>query len=581
MNIKSALYSATMGQPAKLRPMIIWTIIEYFFRGAPYGFGLMVIWEIFEPLQNPGSELNVNRIIGACVGIAISMILLYIFSKKAYFASYKTGYDITSEGRKEVTRHLKKLPMGFYNSRDPGDIGAYIVSDYANIEQMVTHMVPQFFGALAMPTILVASLFAFSWELALATFLVIPLSYPMLLLTNRIVATLGKRHQKTKIESASRMIEYIQGIKLIKSFNLGGEKFERLEKAFRKLKKDSIKLEAAPGPTIIFASLILNSGIVLIILLGFSLLLSAEIPLAVYILFLVMGIHIYQPLIHAMTFMAEMNYMKMGAERIEDLINTQTLPEGDANTTTDKHTIEFKDVHFSYHNTQVINGFSYSIPENSLTAFVGPSGSGKTTLTRLIARFWDVDSGEVKIGGINIKSFASDYLLSKISIVFQDVYLFNDTIYNNIRIGKEDATREEIIEAAKTAQCYDFIMDLPHKFGTVIGEGGSTLSGGEKQRISIARAILKDAPIILLDEATASLDPENEIYIQKAIDDLIKNKTVIIIAHRLQTIQNADQIIVLDKGQNIESGTHEELLKNKALYYNLWTEQQRIKGWKF
>lgn len=581
MNITSALYSATMGQPKKLRPMIFWTLAEYFFRGAPYGFGLMVIWEIFKPLQDQATSLDVQKIIWACVGIAVSLIFLYIFSRKAYFASYEAGYDITAEGRKEVARHLKKLPMGFYNSRDPGDIGAYIVSDYANIEQMVTHMVPQFFGALAMPAVLVASLFAFSWQLALATFLVIPLSYPMLLLTNKIVATLGGKHQKTKIESASRMIEYIQGIKLIKSFNLGGEKFERLEKAFRKLKKDSIKLEAAPGPSIIFASVILNSGIVLIILLGFSLLLSSEVPLAVYILFLVMGIHVYQPLIHAMTFMAEMNYMKMGAERIEELINTKPLPDGDEKNKIENHQIEFKNVNFSYHNTKVIDHFSYTIPEKSLTAFVGPSGSGKTTLTRLIARFWDVESGEVKIGGQNIKSFTSDYLMSKISIVFQDVYLFNDSIYNNIRIGKEEATKEEIVQAAKIAQCYDFIMELPKQFETLIGEGGNTLSGGEKQRISIARAILKNAPIILLDEATASLDPENEIYIQKAIDDLIRNKTVIIIAHRLQTIQNADQIIVLDKGQKKESGTHEELLQNKALYYNLWTEQQRIKGWKF
>lgn len=580
MNVSAALSSATMGNPKRLRPMIWWTIVEYFFRGSPYGITLFIVWELFKPLQNPGTSLDVQKITMACISMFVSLILLYIASKKAYFASYKAGYEICADGRKEVTRHLKRLPMGFYNSRDPGDIGAYVVSDYANIEQMVTHMVPQFFGALAMPLVLLTGLFFFNWELALAATLVIPLSWPMLLLTNYVVRKFGGRHQKVKVESTSRMIEYIQGIRLIKAFNLGGSKFERLERAFRKLKKESIRLEAAPGPTIVFASVILNGGIILITLLGFSMLLSADVSLPVYILFLVLGVHIYQPLLHAMTFMAEMNYMKLGADRIEKLRKTPLL---ETNMEKEVHCadIEFRNVHFSYKDAEVINGISLKIPEQSLTALVGPSGSGKTTLTRLIARFWDVDEGEVLIGGKNIKNYCSDTLMSQLSIVFQDVYLFNDTIYNNIRIGKEDAREEEIIAAAKTAQCHSFIDALPEKYNTMVGEGGSTLSGGEKQRISIARAILKNAPIVLLDEATASLDSENELYIQKAIDDLVKNKTVIIIAHRLHTIQKADKIVVIDKGQIAEEGTHEHLLASKGLYKSLWDEQQRLKGWKF
>ncbi|MCT4638537.1 MAG: ABC transporter ATP-binding protein/permease [Bacteroidales bacterium] len=581
MKISTILNSATMGNPKRMYPMIWWTLLEYFFRGAPYGITLFVVWELFKPLQNPGTGLDISKIVIACISLAVSLLLLYLTSKKAYFKAYKTGYDICAEGRQKVAAHMKKLPMGFYNQRDPGDIGAYIVTDYANIEQMTTHIVPQFFGALIMPLILLIGLFFFEWKLALAATMVIPLAWPMLKLTNYIVKKLGVKHQKIKVNASSRMIEYIQGIRLIKAFNLGGTKFERLEKSFQNLKKASIKLEAAPGPTIIFASVLLNGGIVLIILLGFTYLLSAQVTLPVYILFLIMGVHIYQPLIHAMTFMAEMNYMKLGADRIDTLIKTPFLPEGSITEKQNIESIEFNNVHFSYNNIEVLKGLSLKIKVNTLTALVGPSGSGKTTLTRLIARFWDVNSGEILINGNNIKDYNSNNLMSMISIVFQDVYLFNDTIYNNIRVGREDATEAEIIEAAKLAQCHEFINSMPDKYQTMVGEGGSTLSGGEKQRISIARAILKDAPIILLDEATASLDPENELFIQKAINDLIRNKTVIIIAHRLNTIKNADNIVVINQGEITEQGRHHELMNNNSLYKNLWDEQQKIKGWKF
>jgi ATP-binding cassette subfamily B protein len=517
MKISAMIHSATMGQPKLLRPMIWWSIAEYFFRGAPYGITLFVVWELFKPLENPGTSLDTGKIVVACAAMAVSLVLLWFAGRKAYFASFATGYRITADNRKSVAAHLKALPMGFYNTRDPGDIGAYVVSDYANIEQMVTHMIPQFFGALAMPLVLLAGLYFFNWKLALAATLVLPLAWPMLKLTNFIVGKLGKVHQKIKVATASRMIEYIQGIRLIKAFNLGGEKFVRLEKAFRDLKRASIRLEAAPGPTLVGASLILNGGMILIVLLGFTMLLDGSLSIPVYILFLVLGMHIYAPFIHAMMFLAEMNYTSLGANRVEALRATPPLPTGKNIGKIDRFDIAFNDAHFSYHDTKVIDGITLEIPQKSLAAFVGPSGSGKTTLTRLIPRFWDVAGGSVTLGGVDIKDLAPDYLMSLVSIVFQDVYLFNDTIYNNIRIGREDAGREEILEAARAAQCHDFIEALPDNYDTMVGEAGSTLSGGEKQRISIARAILKNAPIILLDEATASLDPENEVSIQQAI----------------------------------------------------------------
>lgn len=581
MNFKKILNSATMGHPERLRPMILWTILEYFFRGIPYGFAILVIWEVFKPLENPGATLNITNVIIACVGILVSVILLNWAARKAYIASYANGYSICADGRQDIAAHMRRLPMGFYNSRDPGDIGAYIVNDYTNIETLVTHLVPQFFGAVAMPLVLIACLFTFSWKLALIALLVIPFALPFTRLTRWIMGVVGKKHQQVKVNAQSRMIEYIQGIKLIKAFNLGGTKFDRLERSFRELKKMSIKVESVPAPTIIFASIILNAGMVLIMIVGFSMLLNVEISLPVYIMFVVLSIHIYQPLIHALTFMGEINYMELGVKRVEELRNAPLLSEGDPNEVFRNYDIEFRDVCFSYKNVNVINGVSLTIPQGKLTALVGPSGSGKTTLTRLIARFWDVTGGEILIGGKPLDAYTTDNLLQQISIVFQDVYLFNDTVYNNIRIGREDASREEIEEAAKIAHCHDFIMSLPDGYDTMVGEGGNTLSGGEKQRISIARAVLKNAPVVLLDEATASLDPENEQYIQQAINGLVKDKTVIVIAHRLNTISRADKIVVLNEGRIEEEGMHDELLSNGGLYRQLWDEQQRLKGWKF
>jgi ATP-binding cassette, subfamily B, bacterial IrtB/YbtQ len=580
MKFRDIINSATLGNPKRLRPMIMWTMLEYFFRGAPYGYAILVIWYIFEPLQHLELTLNIAGIVYSCIGLLISIGLMLWANSKSYFAAYEEGYKICAEGRVQIAGHLRKLPMGFYNSKDPGDIGAYIVTDYANIETLVTHLIPQFFGAISMPIVALSMLLFFNWQLALMAALVIPLAWPLAKLSTYIIRSTGKKQQKTKVEAASRMIEYVQGIKLIKAFNLGGTRFERLENVFRRLKKDCIRLEAGSGPTMILASFVLNSGLVLITLFGMTFLFSGSLSLPFYILFLVIGTRIYEPLVHALMFLGELNYMQLGVERIEALRKSPLLPEGNQ-ALPDRYDIEFNHVNFSYNRVPVLNDFSVRLPTHSFTALVGPSGSGKTTVTRLIARFWDTDSGEIRIGGNAIQSYNNDLLLASISIVFQDVYLFNDTIYNNIRIGKEDATDEEIIAAAKAARCHEFIAALPEKYQTMVGEGGSSLSGGEKQRISIARAILKNAPIVLLDEATASLDPENELYIQQAINDLVRNKTVIVIAHRLNTIRQADKIVVIDKGHVMEQGKHEELLAINGLYKALWDEQQRVKGWKF
>ncbi|AHC13796.1 ABC transporter ATP-binding protein [Salinispira pacifica] len=330
------------------------------------------------------------------------------------------------------------------------------------------------------------------------------------------------------------MLEYLQGMRLIKAFKLTGTKFERLEKTFRRLKTLSIKLEAGGGPTIMLSSFALHAGFTLIILFGLTFLFASTLGLPVYIMFLIIDTRVYEPLIQAFIFLGELNYYQISTERLEKLRSTPALTGREPDLRPSGYDIEFENVHFRYHDTEVLKGVSLAIPEHSLAAFVGPSGSGKTTMTRLIARFWDVTDGVIRLGGRDLRDYSPETILASVSMVFQDVYLFNDTILNNIRVGNTEASLEEVIETAKTARAHEFIERLPDGYDTMVGEGGSTLSGGEKQRISIARAMLKDAPIILLDE-----------------------------------------------GRIVEQGTHEELLHAGGLYSRMWEEQRAARGYKF
>ena len=581
MNILSIMKAATMGDTKRLRPMILWTMLEYLLRGAPYGILLAVVWELFKPLQSPGAGLNISALIGLSAAMAASLALLYAVSRKAYLRMYSETYELCAEGRLEIGDHLRKLSMGFFNTRDPGMIGSYLIDDYANVEFMLSHLVPQIFGAAVMPALLLVFLAFQNWRLALVAALVIPAALPFTILSRAFITYFGKKHQKARIAASSRMLEYVQGMRLIKAFNLTGTKFERLEQTFRTLKSLSIKLEAGAGPTVLLSGFVLHSGLTLIILFGLTFLFADALPLPTYLMFLILGTRVYEPLMQALTFLGEFNYYQLGVERLEHLRNTPALAGTAPQIKPKRFDIQFENVRFRYHDTDVLNNVSLKIPERSLVAFVGPSGSGKTTMTRLIARFWDVTEGAIKLDGRDIRMYDPDDVLASVSMVFQDVYLFKDSVINNIRVGKKDASMEEIVAAAKKARCHEFIEKLPEGYDTMVGEGGSTLSGGEKQRISIARAILKDAPVVLLDEATASLDPENELHIQQAIDDLVQRKTVVVIAHRLNTVVHADNIVVLDNGSIVEQGAHDELMRAEGLYRRMWDEQQRVRTWKF
>jgi ATP-binding cassette subfamily B protein len=372
--------------------------------------------------------------------------------------------------------------------------------------------------------------------------------------------------------------EYLEGIKVVKAFALAGEKSAALKNALRRMLKEAILFEGTTGIFVTLAMTVLQVGIGIVALVGVTLLTGGQIKAIPLLTFLLISVKIYSPLVVILTLLPEFFYTLVSTRRMRTL-RLETPMTGDENAELTGFTVELKNVSFAYNNEDVIHNFSLSIPQNGVTALVGPSGSGKTTVSRLVARFWDVKSGSITIGGRNIREIDPERLMRYMSFVFQDVVLFNDTVINNIRIGKQGATDEEVYAAAKAARCDGFIGEMPQGYETVIGENGSTLSGGERQRVSIARALLKNAPIVLLDEATASLDPENETQIQAAVSELVKGRTVIVIAHRLRTVIGADKIAVMENGRLVEEGTSEELIANNSLFARMYRIQQESLGW--
>jgi len=383
-----------------------------------------------------------------------------------------------------------------------------------------------------------------------------------------------------KLAASGQVQEYIEGIKVIRACNLDGENFDALKNALRAMKRLAITMEFGTGVFVTGAQVVLQAGIGLTVLLGTTLLTGGQIGLIPMLMFLLIVIRIYGPILVELTLLPELFYHQIAVKRMRDLMAVP-LMEGNAEKEIKNFNIVFDHVDFHYNEDgeETIKDMSVTIPPGGITALVGPSGSGKSTISRLIARFWDTNGGKITIGGVDIKTLDPEHLMSYMSFVFQDVTLFNDTILGNIRIGNMDASREEVMAASKAACCDEFVNRLPDGYDTMLGENGATLSGGERQRLSIARALLKDAPIVLLDEATASLDPENEALIQQAISTLIAGKTVVVIAHRLRTITGADKIIVLDNGKISGQGTHEGLSRKDGLYRKLYSIQQESMGW--
>jgi len=556
-----------------IRKIVFWEVLHGFFIETPTGILMLIIWELFK--ENP----NTQFIWGVVVAMVLMLLIQLWVSKRAMLTSSISIYKMGAKLRILLGNHLQKLSLGFYKKRDPGDLASVVLSDVTNVESVLSHSIASVFNSIFGTIFLSVFLLFLDWKLALLMLLAIPVGFLFVYTAGLLSKKMNKQYIASRNNTSSRFIEYIQGIKHLKAFNQTGERFDTLKNSFDKLRKDSIKMELLPGPFVITTFIVFEVFFLLMLYMGIERLNFSTIAIPVLVVFLIIGYRLYEPLKLLMVDYVILKYMNISVTRIVDLLKSPLQDIG-KDLTPKTHEIEFKNVTFSYIDRDILKNVTFTIPAQSLTALVGASGSGKTTIANLIARFWDVQKGEVSIGGIDVKDMNPKTVYGLISEVFQDVYLFDDTIYNNIKIGKPETTRKEIMKFVEKAQITEFLDDLSDGLDTKVGEGGSHLSGGQKQRISIARAMLKDAPIILLDEATASLDPENEIYIQQAIQELVKDKTVVVIAHKLQTIRNANKIIVLENGRIKEEGKHEELLKINGLYANYWHTQQNTSGWR-
>ena len=574
----NAIKNITIGHTERLYKPVGFTMLANLVNIVPFCLSIEAVRIIFNAFDGSGQPLDTTRLWWICGIMLCYMAVMAVAERASYRANFKGAYEMSASGRISLAEHLRKLSLGFLSRRDPGDLSSMLITDFSMAETGISHHLPQLMGAVVMPVLAFLSLIWIDWRMAVAMFAALPLAMLVLWISTGAQKKLSGRQIEAKINAGNRLEEYLQGIRVMKAYNLLGDRFIRLRDAFAQLRRACIRQEALLGPFVLFSITLVRAGLTLMVLCGTYLLLGGELSLLVFVLFLVVGSRVFDPLTSALTNFTEFRYYSIAGGRILSLMNEPEMKGEQKSPATGD--IRFDHVSFGYQDKEVLHDISVTLPQNSLTALVGPSGSGKSTMMKLCARFYDPQKGQVLFNGVPMNSIEPESLMSHISMVFQDVYLFQDTIRNNIRFGKPDASDEEIIAAAKKACCHDFIMRLPKGYDTMVGEGGCTLSGGEKQRISIARAILKDAQIILLDEATASLDPENEVEVQKAIDTLIKGRTVIAIAHKLKTIMNADRIIVLKEGKIEEEGTHEELMQAGGLYARLWQLQESTSGWK-
>lgn len=576
--MRKFIYNITSGYPETIYPAILWATVEAVSRLIPATIVYFGVKELYDSFRFQQS-LDTQLFIWLAAASVIWFICQLCISTQAYDHEYLAAYNVSAKGRTDLANHLRKLSLGFLDSRDSGDLTTMMLSDYALVETAISHLVPQAFSALILLTLAFVTLCMIDFWMTVCLYATLPLSLMIIYSTNAYQKRLGEKHVKAKIDSASRLQEYLQGIKEIKSYSLGGEKFSRLDEAFSRLRKESIRLEGILGPIVMSSISLLRMGLPILVFAGSYMLAQENLSDSVFLIFIIVASRIYDPFTTLMLNYTEMKYSSISAERIMEI---RSQPEILGSTPfSEDCTIHFNDVSFSYKESPTLQSINLTIRPKTLTALVGPSGSGKSTIVKLIARFYDVAEGEIRIGSTPLNQIKPEALYQNMSMVFQDVYLFKDTIINNIRVGKLDASYEEVVEAAKKAKCHEFIMALPDGYDTMVGEGGSTLSGGEKQRVSIARAFIKKSEIILLDEATAALDLENEAAVQKAISALVADKTVIVIAHRLRTIRHADKIVVLDQGKILAQGTHNSLYKECELYRNLTDMQDQARQWVF
>ncbi|MDO5732870.1 MAG: ABC transporter ATP-binding protein [Eubacteriales bacterium] len=558
----------------KYRKTIALSVLESLFQVGKIIAMYMVIKAIMS------NSLNKSTILYATL-IMFAGILVAIYLKaKTSMAQTEVGYGVAAHKRIEIGDHLKYVPMGFFSKKSLGQISSVATNNCNSVQETATIVMMQFTSGLANGLIITLLLLNFNLKIGLVSVLALIIFFLILGIINKRSEKVSADKVKCDTTLVEKTLEYVQGMQIVKSFNLKDNRDSEYMQEIDKNKKVNTRLETTFLPIIFLQTLVTRTLAVVIIYLSISEYIAGNMPVYDAVMMLIVSYMLFTHLESAGAFVNMFKLLKFSMDTINEVGEMPVMDIDGKNIVPEQRNIEFKNVDFSYDKRKILENVNLQIEENTTTAIVGPSGSGKTTITNLIARFWDVDSGEISLGGQNIKDYKLDALWDNISVVFQDVYLFNDTIENNIKFGSPDATREEVVEAAKKAHCYEFIMNFEDGFDTIIGEGGSSLSGGEAQRISIARAIMKDAPIIIFDEATANVDPENEKAIQEAIKALTNKKTVIMIAHRLKTVMNADQIIVVKDGKIEASGKHEELMQKGGTYRDFVNMREHTIGWK-
>ncbi|WP_304942592.1 ABC transporter ATP-binding protein [Vallitalea guaymasensis] len=559
---------------SKVKKGILLGILESIFSCAPLLFMLFFIRDMIN------DELTVSNILIYTVIFAISILIQFILHYRETAAISSVGYEVIAQKRKDIAVFLKKIPMGDFVGKSLGEINAIVTNELTQIELYAMQLVSKVISSITILVITIIFLGILNIPMTIAFFIGFPISFVI----NKVSHKMYIKSANTKIEAESYLInntvEYTQGVATVKAYNNGRNHSERMKGVFKEFANKTIKADAKVIPLLQGYALFMYLGFGVVLSLGTYLLMNNKIDFSVFLMFAVIGVHIYQPFEILSSYSGTLKAMEVSLDRLEYLMKFSPLKEPKEDVRADNFSVEYQDVTFGYTKEPIIRNLSFKAGENTTTAIVGASGSGKTTLIQLMMRFWDIDKGNIKIGGRNIYDYKIETLMKYISVVFQDNYLFNDTVYNNIIYGNENAKKEDVIRAAELACCHEFINKLPNGYDTMVGEGGSTLSGGERQRIAIARAIIKDSPIIILDEATSGVDPINEVEIQKAISELIKGKTVFTIAHKFSSITDADQILVLDQGQLREKGTHEELTKKDGIYRSLWERQLGVNKWK-
>lgn len=558
-NLQKSIFSHTLLNLTKMFPPLI---------------GFLFLFQYLGGIEGIPAAVELRLVDYIVIGLVL-LVVMFLVARWDYIRLYDNVYNESANMRIDIANRLKSLPLSYFGKRDIADLSATMMSDLSIYEQIFSHALPHIYATSISTIIISIMILAYDWRLGVAALWVIPVAL--------LIAFLSKRWQRKRVDDwvkSSREViddlqESIDQIQEIKSYNLEEKTLKTFYEKMDHCTQTKVRAELVSGIATSFTGILLKLGIVTVAVFGAHLLIAGEVNILAYVAYLMLTMSIYLPIESLLSFMSMIVLLDGVVARIKE-IKTIPIQTGEKQIAVQNYDIEFKDVEFGYEEYSVINGVSFTAQQGQVTALIGPSGCGKTTLAKLAARFWDIQKGKVLLGGQDISKIDPEVLLQNYSIVFQDVVLFNASIKDNIRIGKKGATDEEIEHAARIARCEDFIERMPQGIDSIIGENGERLSGGERQRISIARALLKDAPIILLDEATASLDVENESLIQAALSELIKDKTVIVIAHRMRTIRNADKIILLEAGRIKAVGTDRELRETSPEYLKMLQSQSEM-----